>query len=66
MVDHLGEQYANTILTSDPAQSDVREQNYHLHHALQHIVQQLGAYAAAAQELIQEGQRDEGQQEDEE
>jgi hypothetical protein len=66
LIDHLGEQYANAILTSAPAQADVREENYHLHHALQAIVEQLGIYVAAAHKLIQDGQSDEGQQEDEE
>jgi hypothetical protein len=65
VVDHLSEQYANAILTSHPAHTAVREEHYHLHHALHDVVAQLGVYVSEAHELMSDPER-QGQQEDEE
>jgi hypothetical protein len=66
VVDYLAESYCNNILGTEPEDQLIRERNFHLHYALNHIVQQLGAYAAAAQSLIQEGQRDDDEPEENE
>lgn len=57
VVDYLAESYVNNWLTSNPHDAETREVNYHLHHALNDIVAQLGACAARAHELVEEGQQ---------
>lgn len=52
------EQYTNNILTTAYHDTPEREKNFHLHHALQDLVSQLGAYAARAHEILAEGQQE--------
>lgn len=61
VVDYLSESYANNILQSAPEQNDIREQNYYLHQALQHVVSQLGAYQARAHEIVQQNQQEDAE-----
>lgn len=58
VVSYLSESYANNILQSNPHDTETRETNYHLHHALSHIVDQLGAYQARAHELVRQGEQE--------
>lgn len=59
IVDFLSESYADNILASAGHERQKREENYHLHQSLQHIVGQLGAFAAAGQALIDEQEQKE-------
>lgn len=58
MTDYLSESYANNILTSASKDTGTREENFHLHRALQDIVNQLSAFAQAGHLIIEAQQQD--------
>ncbi len=49
----LGDGYLNNIAASKPHERQVREDNYHLHRALNDIVSQLAACVAAKNEIAE-------------
>jgi hypothetical protein len=44
--------YANTILLTKPHERQTREDNYHLHRALNDVVAQLGSWITTKDEII--------------
>jgi len=63
VVSHLGDQYANLILTSAPNEGDKREDGYHQHRALNDIVTQLNLYVGQKDQILE--QRKMAEQEEE-
>ena len=53
VINFLSEAYTNNILLSDTHETKKRESNYLLHHALNDIVSQLGAFVQHKDSLIQ-------------
>jgi hypothetical protein len=51
VINELGSQYVDMIMNSLPNEKMVREDNYHLHRALQDITRTLAGYVAARKEV---------------
>jgi hypothetical protein len=59
VVRYLTESYTNNILATRFDDAQEREKNFHLHSALQDLVDQLSQYASAADRIVEERQADE-------
>lgn len=59
VVDYLSTSYTNNILLSDAHETKKREHNYLLHHALNDVVSQLGAFVQHKDALVQAREQEE-------
>lgn len=59
VVRYLTDSYTSNILETRFDDTKEREKNFHLHHALQDLVNQLSQYAAASERIVEERQADE-------